>query len=224
MNIAIFGYGKMGKKISEHALKKGHKILIKSTSKNPANKSDLSNVDVVIDFSTPNSAFENISYAINNKIPVISGTTNWLNKIDQIQKLCNKNNGAFLYSSNFSLGVNIFFNINRRLAELMKKQNYNVSISETHHKEKLDSPSGTAITIYNDIKKNKNEEEIPINSNRKSNEIGTHEVNYTSDIDNLTIKHVAKSRDGFALGALLAAEWIQEKKGFFTFEDVLKNI
>ena len=224
MNIAIFGYGKMGKKISEHALKKGHKILIKSTSKNPANKSDLSNVDVVIDFSTPNSAFENISYAINNKIPVISGTTNWLNKIDQIQKLCNKNNGAFLYSSNFSLGVNIFFNINRRLAELMKKQNYKVSISETHHTEKLDSPSGTAITIYNDIKKNKNEEEIPINSNRKSNEIGTHEVNYTSDIDNLTIKHVAKSRDGFALGALLAAEWIQNKRGFFTFEDVLKNI
>tara|TARA_B100001113_G_scaffold136058_1_gene111753 strand:- start:1605 stop:2279 length:675 start_codon:yes stop_codon:yes gene_type:complete len=224
MNIAIFGYGKMGKKISEHALKKGHKILIKSTSKNPANKSDLSNVDVVIDFSTPNSAFENISYAINNKIPVISGTTNWLNKIDQIQKLCNKNNGAFLYSSNFSLGVNIFFNINRRLAELMKKQNYKVSISETHHTEKLDSPSGTAITIYNDIKKNKNEEEIPINSNRKSNEIGTHEVNYTSDIDNLTIKHVAKTRDGFALGALLAAEWIQNKRGFFTFADVLENI
>jgi len=224
MNIAIFGYGKMGKKISEHALKKGHKILIKSTSKNPANKSDLSNVDVVIDFSTPNSAFENISYAINNKIPVISGTTNWLNKIDQIQKLCNKNNGAFLYSSNFSLGVNIFFNINRRLAELMKKQNYKVSISETHHTEKLDSPSGTAITIYNDIKKNKNEEEIPINSNRKSNEIGTHEVNYTSDIDNLTIKHVAKSRDGFALGALIAAEWIQDKRGIFTFADVLKDI
>ena len=224
MNIAIFGYGKMGKKISEHALNKGHKILIKSTSKNPANKSDLSNVDVVIDFSTPNSAFENISYAINNKIPVISGTTNWLNKIDQIHKLCNKNNGAFLYSSNFSLGVNIFFNINRRLAELMKKQNYKVSISETHHTEKLDSPSGTAITIYNDIKKNKNEEEIPITSNRKSNEIGTHEVNYTSDIDNLTIKHVAKSRDGFALGALIAAEWIQDKRGIFTFADVLKDI
>ena len=224
MNIAIFGYGKMGKKISEHALKKGHKILIKSTSKNPANKSDLSNVDVVIDFSTPNSAFENISYAINNKTPVISGTTNWLNKIDQIHKLCKENNGAFLYSSNFSLGVNIFFNINRRLADLMKKQNYKVSISETHHTEKIDSPSGTAITIYNDIKKNKNEEEIPITSNRKSNEIGTHEVNYTSDIDNLTIKHVAKSRDGFALGALIAAEWIQDKRGIFTFADVLKDI
>ena len=224
MNIAIFGYGKMGKKISEHALEKGHKILIKSNSKNPANKSDLSNIDVVIDFSTPNSAFENISYAINNKTPVISGTTNWLNKIDQIHKLCKENNGAFLYSSNFSLGVNIFFNINRRLADLMKKQNYKVSISETHHTKKLDSPSGTAITIYNDIKKNKNEEEIPITSNRKSNEIGTHEVNYTSDIDNLTIKHVAKSRDGFALGALIAAEWIQDKRGIFTFADVLKDI
>ena len=130
----------------------------------------------------------------------------------------------FLYSSNFSLGVNIFFNINRRLADLMKKQNYRVSISETHHTEKLDSPSGTAITIYNDIKKNKNEEEIPITSNRKSNEIGTHEVNYTSDIDNLTIKHVAKSRDGFALGALIAAEWIKDKRGIFTFADVLKDI
>ena len=224
MNIAIFGYGKMGKKISEHALKKGHEILIKSNSKNPANKSDLNNIDVVIDFSTPNSAFENISYAINNKTPVISGTTNWLNKIDQIHKLCKENNGAFLYSSNFSLGVNIFFNINRRLADLMKKQNYKVSISETHHTEKLDSPSGTAITIYNDIKKNKNEEEIPITSNRKSNEIGTHEVNYTSDIDNLTIKHVAKSRDGFALGALIAAEWIQNKRGIFSFADVLKDI
>ena len=224
MNIAIFGYGKMGKKIEEHAQKKGHKILVKSNSKNPAKKSNLLNVDVIIDFSTPSSAFENISYGINNKIPVISGTTNWLNKIDQIHKLCNENNGTFLYSSNFSIGVNIFFDINRRLAELMKKKNYKVFISETHHTEKIDSPSGTAITIYNDIKKNKNEDEIPINSNRKSNEIGTHEVNYISDIDHLTIKHVAKSRDGFALGALLAAEWIQNKKGIFTFEDIIKSI
>ena len=224
MNIAIFGYGKMGKKIEEHAQKKGHKILAKSNSKNPAKKSNLLNVDVIIDFSTPSSAFENISYGINNKIPVISGTTNWLSKIDQIHKLCDENNGAFLYSSNFSLGVNIFFDINRRLAELMKKNNYKVSISETHHAEKIDSPSGTAITIYNDIKKNKNEEEIPIISNRKSNEIGTHEVSYTSEIDSLIIKHVAKSRDGFAVGALLAAEWIQNKKGIFTFEDVIKSI
>ena len=224
MNIAIFGYGKMGKKIEEHAQKKGHKILVKSNSKNPAKKSNLLNVDVIIDFSTPASAFENISYGINNKIPVISGTTNWLKRIDQIHKLCNENNGAFLYSSNFSLGVNIFFDINRRLAELMKKKNYKVSITETHHTEKIDSPSGTAITIYNDIKKNKNEEEIPINSNRKSNEIGTHEVSYTSEIDHLIIKHVAKSRDGFAVGALLAAEWIQNKKGIFTFDDVIKTI
>jgi len=224
MNIAIFGYGKMGKKIEEHAQKKGHKILVKSNSKNPAKKSNLLNVDVIIDFSTPSSAFENISYGINNKIPVISGTTNWLNKIDQIHKLCDEKNGAFLYSSNFSIGVNIFFDINRRLAELIKKRNYKVSISETHHTEKIDSPSGTAITLYNDIKKNKNEEEVPINSNRKSNEIGTHEVSYTSEIDSLIIKHVAKSRDGFAVGALLAAEWIQNKKGIFTFEDVIKNI
>ena len=224
MNIAIFGYGKMGKKIEEHAQKKGHKILVKSNSKNPSKKSNLLNVDVIIDFSTPASAFENISYGIKNKIPVISGTTNWLNQIDQIHKLCNENNGAFLYSSNFSLGVNIFFDINRRLAELMKKKNYKVSISETHHSEKIDSPSGTAITIYNDIKKNKNEEEIPINSYRKSNEIGIHEVSYTSEIDRLIIKHVAKSRDGFAVGALLAAEWIQNKKGIFTFEDVIKSI
>lgn len=224
MNIAIFGYGKMGRKISEHAAKMGHKIIIKADSKNPASKSNLSNIDVVIDFSTPNTAFENISYALKNNIPVISGTTNWLKKLDEIHKLCNNIDGAFLHSSNFSIGVNIFFDINRRLAELMKKQDYKVSISETHHLEKIDSPSGTAITISNEIKKIKKDIKIPITSLREADEIGTHEVKYISEIDSISLHHKANKRDGFALGALIAAEWIINKKGIFTFADVLKNI
>ncbi len=222
MNIAIFGDGKMGRLISNLATERGHSIVLKANSKNPATSFELSDVDVAIDFSIPDTAFDNISHALQNKTPVISGTTNWLEKLEEIKKICSKNNGSFLYSSNFSLGMNIFFKLNQKLAELMKNRNYDVSINETHHIDKLDSPSGTAISLSNDLEKifhNK----TSITSNRISQEIGTHKINYSSIIDEIEITHKAKLRDGFALGALLAAEWIQNKKGFFTMEDVLRE-
>ena len=221
MNIAIFGDGKMGKLISKLATERGHSIILKANSKNPATSFELSDVDVAIDFSIPDTAFNNIAHALRNKTPIISGTTNWLDKLEKIRKICSKNNGSFLYSSNFSLGMNIFFKLNQKLAELMKTRNYDVSINETHHINKLDSPSGTAISLSNDLEKifhNK----TPITSKRISQEIGTHKINYSSIIDEIEITHKAKSRDGFAIGALLAAEWIQNKQGFFTMEDVLR--
>jgi len=222
MNIAIFGDGKMGRLISNLATERGHSIVLKANSKNPATSFELSDVDVAIDFSIPDTAFDNISHALQNKTPIISGTTNWLDKLEEIKEICSKNNGSFLYSSNFSLGMNIFFKLNQKLAELMKNRNYDVSINETHHIDKLDSPSGTAISLSNDLEKIFHDE-ISITSNRISQEIGTHKINYSSIIDEIEITHKAKSRDGFALGALLAAEWIQNKKGFFTMEDVLRE-
>ena len=224
MKIALFGYGKMGRKISELAIKKGYSIVLKCDENNPAIKNKLSNVDVAIDFSTPDSAFDNISHALKNNIPVVSGTTAWLNKIEDIYQLCNNKNGAFLYSSNFSVGVNVFFDINRKLAKIMKKLDYKISISEIHHTQKVDTPSGTAITLHDDLIKIMNDGEIPIKSKRIDNEIGTHEVTYTSEIDKISFKHEAKNREGFALGALLSAKWILDKKGIFNFGDVLKDI
>ena len=224
MKIALFGYGKMGRKISELAIKQGHSVVLKCDKKNPAIKNKLSNVDVAIDFSTPDSAFENISHALKNNVPVVSGTTAWLNKIEDIYQLCNNKNGAFLYSSNFSVGVNVFFNVNRKLAKIMKKLDYKISISEIHHTQKVDTPSGTAITLHDDLIKIMNDREIPIKSKRIDNEIGTHEVTYTSEIDKISFKHEAKNREGFALGALLSAKWILDKKGIFNFGDVLKDI
>ena len=221
MNIAIFGDGKMGRLISNIATERGHSIVLRATSKNPATSFDLSDVDVAIDFSIPDTAFDNISHALQNKTPIISGTTDWLDKLEEIKKICSKNNGSFLHSSNFSLGMNIFFKLNQKLAELMKNRNYDVSINETHHINKLDSPSGTAISLSNDLEKifhNK----TSITSNRISQEIGTHKINYSSIIDEIEITHKAKLRDGFALGALLAAEWIKNKKGVFTMEDVIR--
>ena len=220
MNIAIFGDGKMGRLISNIATERGHSIVLRATSKNPATSFDLSNVDVAIDFSIPDTAFDNISHALQNKTPIISGTTNWLDKLEEIKEICSQHNGSFLYSSNFSLGMNIFFKLNQKLAELMKNRNYDVSINETHHINKLDSPSGTAISLSNDLEKIFHDK-TSITSNRISQEIGTHKINYSSIIDEIEITHKAKLRDGFALGALLAAEWIQNKKGVFTMEDML---
>ncbi|MDG2139057.1 MAG: dihydrodipicolinate reductase C-terminal domain-containing protein [Flavobacteriales bacterium] len=221
MNIAIFGDGKMGKLISNLATERGHSIVLKANSKNPATSFELSDVDVAIDFSIPDTAFDNISHALQNKTPVISGTTNWLDKLEEIKEICSQHNGSFLYSSNFSLGMNIFFKLNQKLAELMKNRNYDVSINETHHIDKLDSPSGTAISLSNDLEKIFHDK-TSITSNRISQEIGTHKINYSSIIDEIEITHKAKLRDGFALGALLAAEWIKNKKGVFTMEDVIR--
>ena len=220
MQIAIIGYGKMGKLITILAEEKGYDIVLKTNSNLPFEKCNLKDVDVAIDFSTPETAFNNISHAIKNNIPIISGTTGWLEKLEEIKKLCTKYNGAFLYASNFSIGVNMFFKINTELAKLMQNKNYKISISETHHLEKLDKPSGTAKTLSEDIHK---ELKITPNiiSHRIEKKIGTHEIMYESAIDNIKIVHEAKSRDGFALGALKAAEWIRNKNGIFSMQDVL---
>ena len=221
MQIAIVGYGKMGKLITVIAEEKGYDIILKTNSNLPFEKCNLKDVDVAIDFSTPETAFNNISHAIKNNIPIISGTTGWLEKLEEIKKLCTKYNGAFLYASNFSIGVNMFFKINTELAKIMQNKNYKTSISETHHLEKLDKPSGTAKTLSEDIHK---ELKITPNiiSHRIEKKIGTHEIMYESAIDNIKIVHEAKSRDGFALGALKAAEWIRNKKGIFSMQDVLR--
>ena len=222
MNISIFGYGRMGKIIDEIAKERGHNIISVSNSKNPATKLDISNADVVIDFSIPSTAYKNICYALEQNIPVISGTTNWLDKLENVKEICLKNNSAFLYSSNFSLSMNIVFEINKNLAKLMNKTNYECSINEIHHINKLDSPSGTAVTLKNDIinilKKN-----ISIKSERISDEIGTHEIIYKSENDIIELKHKANNRKGFGLGAVIAAEWIINKKGCFTLSDILND-
>ncbi len=222
MRIAIIGYGKMGKLIAILAEKKGYDIVLKTNSNLPFEKCNLKDVDVAIDFSTPETAFNNISHAIKNNIPIISGTTGWLEKLEEIKKLCTHHNGAFLYASNFSIGVNMFFKINIELAKLMQNKIYKTSISETHHLEKLDKPSGTAKTLSNDIQK---ELKITPNiiSHRIENKIGTHEIKYESEIDSIKIVHEAKIRDGFAYGALKAAEWIRNKNGIFSMQDVLSQ-
>ena len=222
MKIAILGNGKMGKRVSELATERGHQIVCTSDSNTPANTIDLSIADVAIDFSTPTTAFDNISHAINSGIPVISGTTAWLNKLQDVINLCNKKNGAFLYASNFSLGVNIFFELNKKLAELMKEHNYESKIHEIHHTQKLDSPSGTAIMIAEQMDEIL-EGKTPITSDRVNDVHGTHKISYTSGIDEIEIIHTAKNRDGFAIGAIIAAEWIIGKKGIFSIKDVLKQ-
>tara|TARA_B100000963_G_C22456718_1_gene593724 strand:- start:76 stop:750 length:675 start_codon:yes stop_codon:yes gene_type:complete len=220
MKIAILGNGKMGKKISQLSKKRGHKIICFSNSKIHTTSLNFKNIDVAIDFSTPKSAFENISYALNNNTPVISGTTGWLDKLKQIEYLCEIKKGTFLYSSNFSLGVNIFFELNKKLAELLKDENYKQKIHEIHHTQKMDSPSGTAISLAEQINKVTNKT-TQITSERIDNQIGIHQVTYTSELDQIEIKHSAKNRDGFAIGAIIAAEWIQGKQGVYNMQDVL---
>ena len=220
MKIAILGNGRMGQHISELAKKRGHTIACVSSSEKPAHTLDLSNTNVAIDFSTPTSALTNISHAINSSIPVVSGTTGWLENLKEVEELCQEKQGAFLYASNFSLGMNIFFELNTTLAKLMKKQNYKSTIHEIHHTQKLDSPSGTAKTLgeqMDGILKNN----TPITAERIADETGIHTVTYRSSVDKLEIKHIAKNRDGFAMGAIIAAEWIQNKQGIFSIQDVL---
>ncbi len=222
MKIAILGNGKMGRCISKLATEKGHKIIITSCSENTAISLDLTATDVAIDFSTPTTAFENISHAINSGIPVISGTTAWLDKLEDIKDLCIAKEGAFLYASNFSLGMNIVFELNKKLAKLIKNQKYETKIHETHHNEKLDSPSGTAKTLATDTK-NILQKEINITSDRIKDVSGTHIITYSSSTDKIEIKHTAKNRDGFAMGAIIAAEWIIGRKGVFCMQDVLEQ-
>ena len=230
MKIALLGYGKMGKVIERIALERGHEIVLKKDQ--DTSFDGLKNADVAIDFSVPNSAVANISECLNNGIPVISGTTGWLTNYPKMVQLCEEKNGSFIYGSNFSLGVNVFFELNEYLAKMMANlKQYNVSMEEIHHTQKLDAPSGTAITLADGIIKNTNyanwtletpiSNEIHIDVKRIENVPGTHSVFYDSEVDQIEIKHTAHSREGFAFGAVIAAEWLVGKKGVFTMKDVL---
>ncbi|WP_242157832.1 4-hydroxy-tetrahydrodipicolinate reductase [Aestuariivivens sediminis] len=231
MDIALLGYGKMGKTIEQIALKRGHTIVLKIDKDDK--DYDITKADVAIDFSIPEVAFNNISLCLNQNVPVVSGTTGWLNDFDNAVRLCKENNGAFIYASNYSLGVNIFFELNKTLAKMMSNlKQYHVSMEEIHHTQKLDAPSGTAISLANDIIANHNnlddwklnmgnENTIPIVSKRIADVPGTHSITYKSEVDTINIEHIAHNRQGFALGAVIAAEWLVGKTGVYNMKDVL---
>lgn len=230
MKIALLGYGKMGKEIEKIALKRGHEIILKKTNENSFD--GLENADVAIDFSIPKAAVENISTCLETNIPVVSGTTGWLEHYEQMVVLTKEKKGAFIYASNFSVGVNIFFELNKYLAKLMAPlQQYNISMEEIHHTQKLDAPSGTAISLANDIISSSNYSQwaldkgddttIPIVAKRIPDVPGTHSIAYQSEIDSIEITHTAHNRKGFALGAVIAAEWLIGKKGVFSMKEVL---
>lgn len=230
MKIALLGYGKMGKVIERIAIERGHQIVLKKDENNTYD--GLSNADVAIDFSVPTAAVENISNCFHTNVPVVSGTTGWLERYDEIIALCNEKKGGFISSSNFSLGVNLFFEVNDYLAKIMAPYtSYSVTMEEIHHTQKLDAPSGTAISLAKGIIENSSytnwtldkatTNEIHIDAKRIADVPGTHTVTYGSEVDSIEIKHTAHNREGFALGAVIAAEWLAGKQGVFTMKDVL---
>src|SRR5690606_15398648 len=230
MKIALLGYGKMGQAIDTIATERGHEIVLKKSIGDSFD--GLEKADVAIDFSAPDSAVNHISECLNRNIPIVSGTTGWLDEYDQMVKLCREKEGSFIYASNFSLGVNLFFLLNERLAEMMSNfPEYKVEMEEIHHIQKLDAPSGTAISLANQIIDKSSYtswqlgqtqgQTIGIEAKRIENVPGTHSVFYKSAIDEIEIKHTAHSRQGFALGAVMASEWIIGRKGIFTMKDVL---
>ena len=233
MKIALFGYGKMGKEIEQIALKRGHEIVLKIRENE---KYDISKADIGIDFSVPNAALHNIISCFKNNLPVISGTTGWLDDFDKALTVCKENKGSFIYASNFSIGVNLFFELNKSLAKMMNPhKDYSLDVEEIHHTKKLDTPSGTAISIAEQIIKNSSKSDweliensvnqdsnsVPISAKRILDTPGTHKVSYKSEIDSIEIKHIANNRKGFALGAIIAAEWLIKKNGIYTMKDVL---
>jgi len=237
MRILILGYGKMGKTIEQIALKRNHTVPYKIDLSNQHDllKLDKSEIDVAIEFSSPESAFENIKICLEKGIPVVSGTTGWLEKKQEIIDLTNKTKGGFFYASNYSVGVNLFFHLNKILARIMNNfPDYTVTMEEIHHTEKKDAPSGTAITLAEGViehldrtKKWINEEsqtsgELPIISKRIDKVPGTHTVDYSTKVDSIEIKHTAHTREGFAEGAVIAAEWLKGKQGVFGMDDMLK--
>jgi 4-hydroxy-tetrahydrodipicolinate reductase len=237
MNIALIGYGKMGREIEAIARSRNHQIpvIIDINNQDDLTVENLQKADVAIEFTIPEAAMNNFSRCFEAGIPVVSGTTGWLKHYDEIEKICREQGKGFFYASNFSLGVNLFFELNKRLARLMEPfDEYDVSMTETHHTQKLDAPSGTAITLARDIfdklsRKNKwvkekaaSSDELPIKSIREGQVTGIHTITYDSDIDFIEITHHAKSRKGFALGAVLAAEFMKGKKGMFGMKDLLK--
>jgi 4-hydroxy-tetrahydrodipicolinate reductase len=236
MNIALIGYGRMGHEIEEMARKRGHevKLIIDLDNKQDFTEAKFADINAVIEFTVPESAFSNISKCLNMKKPVVSGTTGWLNDFGKAVEICSRNATSFIHSSNFSVGVNVLFRLNAELASIMEKLGeYNVTIEEIHHTKKLDAPSGTAITLAEGIaRRNKlykgwapagkpAPEKVSIRSVREGTVPGTHTVEWDSDIDTISLKHEAKGRTGFALGAVLAAEYIAVRKGVFTMNDVL---
>ena len=236
MKIALIGYGKMGKTIEALAKQQNHEIIITIDADNLADlKSDLfKSADVAIEFTQPDQAFNNIMACFDVGIPVVCGTTGWYDSLDKLTEVCQRKNGALLYASNFSIGVNIFFVLNKFLAKQMSHySDYEVSMIETHHTAKLDAPSGTAITLAEDLIHNhpryeswskgekKIDNTIPVLSVRENPAPGKHEIIYTSDIDEIKISHEAFNRNGFASGAVYAANWLKDKKGIFHFADVL---
>lgn len=236
LKIALVGYGKMGKIIEEIAVSRGHAIVLKIDLDNASdlNAENLSKADVAIEFTGPHSAYDNVKKCLAAGIPLVCGSTGWTEKLDEIKKLCEANNRTFLYASNFSVGVNIFFEVNKKLASLMAAHDdYEIQLEEIHHTQKKDAPSGTAITLAEQVlerisrKKgwvnhiSDNPEDLEILSERIDPAPGTHKVKYSSAIDDIEIIHTAHSRKGFALGAVLAAEFVQGKTGWFTMKDVL---
>ena len=236
MKIALIGYGRMGKAIERIATERGHEIVLRIGSKNHSefNASALEGADVAIEFSLPQYAFENIVTCFEAGVPVVSGTTGWMDQYETAKHICMTNEGTLLYAANFSIGMNVMMVINNRLAELMNRaDDYQVRLSEVHHIYKKDSPSGTAIALAKTIIEKNDRYEgwqeseeaptriIPISTQRFGKTPGTHKVSWYSEIDELHIEHIAKNRDGFARGAVLAAEWIEGKKGCFGMEDVI---
>ena len=236
MKIAIIGYGKMGKAIEEIAIAKGHEIVLKIDLSNTSDftKENVQKANVAIEFTGPHTAFENITKCIQWGVPVISGSTGWLAHFEKAKKFCEEKKGCLIYASNFSIGVNLFFEINKQLAALMDPyNNYDVAMTEIHHTEKKDAPSGTAISLAEQIlanigRKNKwvnvasaEGSDLVIKSERIDPAPGTHSVTYESPIDSIEITHTAHTRKGFAGGAVLAAEFANQKMGIFTMKDVL---
>jgi 4-hydroxy-tetrahydrodipicolinate reductase len=236
MRIALIGYGKMGHMIEEIAIQRGHEIVLKIDVNNAQdfNKENISKADVAIEFTGPDSAFQNVMKGLEFRVPLVSGSTGWNDKLEEAKNYCNQNNGSFLHTSNFSVGVNIFFEVNKLLAKLMAAQpEYDVTMREIHHTAKKDAPSGTAVTLAEQVlsnlprKKNwvnqpsQSKEQLSIISERIDPAPGTHYVKYSSEVDDIEIIHTAHSRKGFALGAVLAAEYIADKKGVFSMQDVL---
>ena len=236
MRIALIGYGKMGKAIEEVALLRGHDIVLKIDQPNlhDFTRENIAKADVAIEFTSPHTAFDNIKSCIEFGVPVVCGSTGWAEQLEEMKKNCIDKNGSFIYSSNYSVGVNIFFEINKKLAELMAShKDYKVILEETHHTQKKDAPSGTAISLAEQVlelvKRKKqwvneisdNPEELEIISKRIDPAPGTHSIKYSSAIDDIEIIHTAHNRKGFATGAVLAAEFLKDKKGFFTMKDVL---
>lgn len=236
MKIALLGYGKMGKEIEKIASERNHDIFLKIDSEKDweTKKTLLKEADLAIDFSMPDNVLLNINFCFEYSIPMVIGTTGWYDQLEKIESMCKNNNQSLLYSPNFSIGVNIFFEVNKKLAYLMNNfMEYEVSIEEIHHVHKIDAPSGTAISLANDLIKilerkekwvhvlSQTDKEFEIKSVRIENTPGTHIIKYDSEIDTIEIKHVAKNRKGFALGAVLAAEWLKGKQGFFKLNDML---